>query len=478
MIRKSVTAKIGLAIMGLISIVLVVQYLALGQLLKNAFYGQAGEELLVQGQQYAHMSASGGFMMMQMLCTTANTSLIILNNKGNVITASPSLHLSHPNATDTATIQSALRGKSQMHSGYSSLFEENGLMVAVPMRQSGNITGVVVLFRPESVIQTGFHQQEWLLVLAGMGAIFMALGFTVVLSKRIAQPLKQMAAATKELGKGNYEMKLPVEGEDEVANLGESINELAKNLNHLETSRKEFLADISHELRTPMSYIRGYSQVLEEGLAQSPDEVQKYLRIINDESKRLEHLVDDLFVLAQADAGMLTVEKQPTKLDEIVRQVVERMQKKAGDKQIQIRLVSPSLPIVFVDPTRMEQVLINLVDNAIRYTPTKGQIIVQSKIEGKWLEVSVSDTGIGIPKEELPRIWDRLYRVEKSRSRARGGTGLGLAIVKQIVELHGGEVMAESVETQGTTMRFRIPYLSVENLPDADLSSGNSPRKT
>ncbi len=275
MIRKSVTAKIGIAIMGLISVVLVVQYLALGQLLKNAFYGQATEELLVQGQQYAQMSASGGYMMMQMLCTTANTSLVIFNTNGSIITASPSLHLGAQSNADTETLQTALRGKSQMHSGYSGLFTAKGLTVAVPMKQSGEITGAVVLFRPQSVIQTGFQQQEWLLVLAGIGAILMALGLTVVLSKRIAEPLKQMAGATRELGKGNFEMRLPVVGEDEVANLGESINELAENLHRLETSRKEFLADISHELRTPMSYIRGYSQVLEEGLIQSPEETQK-----------------------------------------------------------------------------------------------------------------------------------------------------------------------------------------------------------
>ena len=161
MIRKSVTAKIGVAIMGLISVVLLVQYLALGQLLKNAFYGQAAAELLVQGQQYAQMSASGGYMMMQMLCTTANTSLVMLDKQGHIITASPALHLGKQSSADTETLRTALLGKSQMHSGYSGLFSQRGLMVAVPMKQAGDITGAVVLFRPQSVIQTGFQQQVW-----------------------------------------------------------------------------------------------------------------------------------------------------------------------------------------------------------------------------------------------------------------------------------------------------------------------------
>jgi len=267
-----------------------------------------------------------------------------------------------------------------------------------------------------------------------------------------------MAAVAREMSQGKYRTKVPVRGDDEVAKLGEAINELAANLYRLETSRKEFLAEVSHELRTPMSYIRGYSQVLEEGLVQSPDEIKDYLRIIHDETKRLEGLVDDLFVLAQADAGMLKVVKQPIQLENVILPVLERMRKKAEDKQIVLSTAISPLPTIEADVGRLEQVLVNLIDNAIRYTPPKGSIEVGLKEAHNTAEITVSDTGIGIPKNELPHIWDRLYRVEKSRSRTSGGTGLGLSIVKQIVEAHDGTVHADSVENVGTTISVRIPF--------------------
>lgn len=457
MIRRNLAAKIGLSIMGLVLVVSVVQYFVLGRLLRNAFYQQFGAELVSQGQQYANMSAMGGTMMMQMLCNTADTSLVMTNKHGNIIAASPSLHLSQPNASDDSAIQQALAGRDSLHGGYSAMFGNTGMVVAVPIRTAGQTAGAVILFRAEGLVEAAFHHVEWLLALAGAGGIVVALGFTVILSKRIANPLRQMAAVAKGMGCGNYDAKVHIFGDDEVAQLGAAINELAANLDRLESSRREFLADVSHELRTPMSYIRGYSEVLHEGLVQSPDETKNYLGIINDESRRLEGLVNDLFALAQADAGILPVEKRPIHLEDVIHSVVERMRKRAEDRQIFIRTALSPLRPVEADPTRLEQVLVNLVENAIRYTPPNGSIEVSAKPVDNWIEVIVSDSGIGIPKSDLPYIWDRLYRVEKSRSRTGGGSGLGLAIVKHIVESHGGSVHADSVETAGTTISFRIP---------------------
>jgi two-component system, OmpR family, sensor histidine kinase BaeS len=454
MIRKNIAAKIGLVIMGLILAVSIVQYFALGQLLRNAFYQEAGTELLTEGQQFANMSSMGGTMMMHMLCVTADASLVMVNTDESVISASPSIHLSKPNVEDSSLIHAALSGKSAIHAGYSQLFGNSGLVAAVPI---GQVSGAVLLFRPESVVERAFHHVKWLLVIAGLGGMLVALGMTVILSKRLASPLQQMANVAREMNEGNYTAKVPVTGDDEVGKLGVAINELAANLHHLDTSRKEFLADVAHELRTPMSYIRGYSQVLVEGLVESPEESKNYIQIIHDESIRLETLINDLFVLAQADAQMLQIEKQPMQFADVIDSVTQRMQKKAEDKGVTFRTQVSPLPIIEADPERLLQVLVNLVDNAIRYTPSGGSIEISQKRLGDWVEVSVSDTGVGIPRDDLSYIWDRLYRVEKSRSRAGGGTGLGLAIVKQIVEAHGGTVHAESVENFGTTISFRIP---------------------
>lgn len=457
MIRKSLATKIGLSIMGLVLIVILALYLSLGQLFRDVFYRQVGDELLAQGKEYAQMAAAGGPMMMQMMCTTTDAALFILDTAGRPVAKSPSVTIHPQNASDQRAFQAALQGQSITRYGYSGMFNETGVLVMTPITQGDSVIGVVALFRPEHVISSAFRHIEWLLVLAGAGSILLAIGLTLGLSKRIARPLQRMAIAARELGKGNYKMKIPIEGEDEVARLGIAINDLAADLNHLQTSRNEFLADVSHELRTPLSYIRGYSQVLIEDLTQSPDEKEQYLEIIHSESKRIERLVNDLFTLAQTDEGVLKTEKEPAQLERIVQETVERMKQRAKDKGVSVHLSLDTFPEVFVDPDRIEQVMFNLLDNAIRYTGTDGVIWIRMSQSGGVLEVAVTDTGIGIPKDELPHIWDRLYRVEKSRSRERGGTGLGLAIVKQIVELHGGTVWAESTDQVGTTIAFTIP---------------------
>lgn len=457
MIRRNLAAKVGLAIMGLIVAVSIVQYFALGQLLKNAFYQEAGTELATQGQQYANMSAMGGQMMMQMLCVTADATMVMVDASGNVIASSPSLHLSNPNSSDKSVMQAALKGQNALHGGNSALFGGTGIVAAVPIRSQGEVTGSVILFRSETTVVSAFSHVKWLLVVAGLGGILVSLGLTVILSKRIANPLQRMSKVARDMTQGNYKAEVSVNGQDEVAQLGDAINALAANLNHLDTSRKAFLADVAHELRTPMSYIRGYSQVLDEGLFESAEEERKYIRIIHDEAKRLESLVNDLFVLAQGDAKMLAMDKQPIEVSGLLSSVAERMRKKAEDKGIDIKFSGSDDIVLNADGARLEQVLVNLVDNAIRYTPTQGHIELRLRKLENFAEIAVSDTGVGIPKEELPHIWERMYRVEKSRSRARGGTGLGLAIVKQIIEAHGGTVDAQSEENWGTTVTVRIP---------------------
>lgn len=458
MIRRNLAVKVGLSIMGLIVAVSIVQYFALGQLLKNAFYQEAGTELTAQGQQYANMSAMGGTMMMQMLCVSADATMVMVDTSGSIIASSPSLHLSTPNSSDKSIMQAALAGQNALHGGNSALFGGTGIVAAVPIRSRAQVTGAVVLFRSETTVVSAFDHVKWLLDVAGLGGILVSLGLTVILSKRIANPLQQMSKVARDMTQGNYKAEVPVTGQDEVAQLGEAINALAANLHHLDTSRKAFLADVAHELRTPMSYIRGYSQVVDEGLFETEEEKRKYIRIIHDESKRLESLVNDLFVLAQGDTDMLVMDIQPMDVSPVISSVVERMRKKAEDKGIDIKISSSDDLVLNADRVRLEQVLVNLVDNAIRYTPSQGHIELRLRKVGQLAVIEVSDTGVGIPKEDLPHIWERMYRIEKSRSRARGGTGLGLSIVKQIVEAHGGTVDAQSEENRGTTITVQIPF--------------------
>jgi two-component system sensor histidine kinase BaeS len=298
---------------------------------------------------------------------------------------------------------------------------------------------------------------QWLFVLAGFGATLLASGLAIILSYQLARPLVRMALATQNMTSGNYHTRVSVNGHDELAKLGASINELAQNLDFLDTTRNQFLADISHELRTPLSYIHGYAQVLREGLVKTEADKMNYLNIIYEESERIERLIKNLFDLAQADEGMLKIDPANTDVDGLIHKVVSHLQPYAAQKRTTIGLDVDIEQRLMVDPIRLEQVVFNLMDNAIRYTPPHGTVQITAVERGGILEIQVTDNGPGIPEVDLPHVWNRLYRVDKSRSRGAGGAGIGLAIVKQITELHGGSVTAQSTLGTGTSIRVRMP---------------------
>lgn len=226
----------------------------------------------------------------------------------------------------------------------------------------------------------------------------------------------------------------------------------------LEEMRREFVANVSHELRTPLTYLQGYTEAILDGLAADPDEEKKYLKIILDETLRLRRLVSDLLDLSRIEAGQLALEKGEVNLAELCSEVAEKVWPLAEEKEIRLELDVPAqLPPAWGNADRLQQVLINLLDNALRHTGAGGKVAVTAKVQGEELAVSVHDTGPGIPPEELPYIFERFYKVEKARTRTTAGTGIGLAIVKGLVEAHGGRVWVESTPGKGSVFTFTVP---------------------
>lgn len=226
----------------------------------------------------------------------------------------------------------------------------------------------------------------------------------------------------------------------------------------LEEMRREFVANVSHELRTPLTYLQGYTEAILDGLAADPTEEKKYLEIILDETLRLRRLVSDLLDLSRIEAGQLVLEKGEVDVAELCRQVAEKVRPLAEEKGVRLELAVPaSLPPAWGSADRLQQVLINLLDNALRHTPGGGRVSVCGEERDGMLALSVRDTGPGIPPEDLPYIFERFYKVEKARTRTTAGTGIGLAIVKGVVEAHGGRVWAESTPGRGTTFTFTLP---------------------
>ena len=227
----------------------------------------------------------------------------------------------------------------------------------------------------------------------------------------------------------------------------------------LEKMRNDFIANVSHELRTPISMLQGYSEAIIDDIAESKEEKQEIARIIYDESLRMGRLVNELLDLAQMEAGHLSLNYEPVNLEEYLNRVTSKFTGPAKEKNVELKvsLVDRNLTWFF-DPDRIEQVLTNLIDNAIRHTQNGGSVAIIQSIEDQQLKIEVKDNGTGIPHEDLPFVFDRFYKADKARTRGKSGTGLGLAIVSNIVKGHHGEITVESKETEGTTFTFKIPH--------------------
>jgi two-component system, OmpR family, phosphate regulon sensor histidine kinase PhoR len=226
----------------------------------------------------------------------------------------------------------------------------------------------------------------------------------------------------------------------------------------LEQMRTDFVSNVTHELRTPLTSIRGFAETLLEGALEDPDTARHFVGIIQRESEQLGRLIDDILDLSRIEGGKWKVRKEPVRLQELAQETVGRLSSKAETLGVDLRLEIPdALPQIQADAVRLAQVLLNLVDNALKYTKPGGSVTVSAFEQGPLLHVRVQDTGAGIPRADLSRLFERFYRVDKARSRATGGTGLGLSIVKHIVEAHGGAVGVESELGKGSTFFFTLP---------------------
>ncbi|MBN1870951.1 MAG: HAMP domain-containing protein [Candidatus Omnitrophica bacterium] len=229
-------------------------------------------------------------------------------------------------------------------------------------------------------------------------------------------------------------------------------------LKRLEEIRKDFVANVSHELRTPISSIKGYAETLLDGKVDSPDNIKEFLGIIYQDSNRLANLIDDLLDLSKIESGKMKMEFEPLRIGLIANRCKNVLEKSAKEKSVSIKSnISDNLPKVLGDEKRLSQVLLNLLDNAVKYTSDGGSVTVSADRKEKFVQVDITDTGIGISEKDLPRIFERFYRVDKARSRELGGTGLGLSIVKHIIQAHNGQIWVQSTLGQGSTFSFTIP---------------------
>lgn len=289
----------------------------------------------------------------------------------------------------------------------------------------------------------------------GCIAVVVALALSYFISRRVLAPVQALTRAARQLGSGDFSQRVTIRSKSELGELAETFNSMAHNLERAEELRKNMVADIAHELRTPLSNIKGYLEATRDGIIDADEET---LRKLDEEATLLTRLVNDLQELSLAEAGELRLECETVDSRDLIENAVGMMQTKARQKRIMLTSELPEqLPSVRVDTHRISQVLRNLIENAITATPEGGSVTVSAVSDNRWTEISVQDTGEGIPAEALSRIFERFYRLDKSRARATGGSGLGLTIARRLVEAHGGELRAESEQGHGSRFSFTIP---------------------
>ncbi len=434
----SIRAKLGLVIVFAVGMTVLLVYLLLGYALRNTSHDTERLQLL-------HTARLAADSRLTSVPDGVTVSFLAANDHR--------FYWSRPPVTPPRYLDG------QVHEGTS-----RGLdYVAVPVVKHGKLIGTAYALRSSPgqglfgrIGETfGFLRRLWWQLLAG-GAL--AAGIALLLARLLAigmtSPLRDMARAAGQMAQGEYGVRVDSDSRDEVGQLARAFNRMSADLEQVERLRRDLVANVSHELKTPISALRAHLENLLDGV-EEPDRAT--IQIMLQQSERLSRLAEQLLDLSRLESGDIPMERRAVALQPLAAEVASEVGVARG-AAVRIDVAVPeALPPLWADRERVHQVLFNLLDNAVRFTPPDGVVTVSARRRGDRCEVSVADTGPGIPPEHLPLLFERFYRVDPARSRGDGGTGIGLAIARSVVEAHGGRIWAESEVGTGSVFRFELP---------------------
>ena len=329
-------------------------------------------------------------------------------------------------------------------------------LFAAPIMENDNLIGVLVYISRTQEIYESLREIQtrvlfWLLLVA---VIAVLIGFLA--SRTITRPVEALSEGIASMSRGDLSVRVNVRGKNEYAKLAEAFNSMSERLEHLDKSRSQFVSNASHELRTPLSTMKILSQTLLYEENPNPQMTKEFLNDINKEIDRLNSIVSDLLTLVSLDSG-IKLNTGDVRLRDLLTEQVKRLSPLAREQGIELECAIRDAVDTVGDAVKLQQVIYNVIDNAIKYTPRGGSVRAELSRSGKTAYIRVTDTGIGIPKDDLSHVFERFYRVDKARSRETGGTGLGLSICKQIMLQHGGDITASSEEGKGSTFIIELP---------------------
>ena len=400
------------------------------------------------------------------LAQAAGGRLTVIRTDGKVLLDSEADAETMENHATRPEIIRALHGESGSNIRTSATLGIPFLYVAVPYPG-----GALRLAVPLSEIRRQTERFRQRILTSTAIAFIPALLIAAVIARIISRRFTGITAHAAELARGNFRSRLADDDSSEFGPLARTLNETAANLQRivgqlerehaelekLERVRKDFVTNVSHELRTPLASIQGYTETLLDGALSDPEHNLRFLRIIRHNAERLTRITEDLLTLSRIEQKRQKFEFDSHPVSVLLADAIDLMRPIARKTDIGLELKPPAYAAVWCDAEAVSQILSNLLDNAIKYTHSGGSIIVGAQPKGDFIEIFVRDTGIGIPPEDLPRLFERFYRVDKARSRELGGTGLGLSIVKHLVSAQGGSIRVESTLDQGSTFFFTLP---------------------
>jgi signal transduction histidine kinase len=434
----TIRAKLGSTIVFAVAVTILISYVAIGFVLRDTPRDSEAIEALATARAFARGKLAE---------PPPGTMIIARSSNGEVSTAGADFAIS------PVTFRDGLP-----HWGVSKRF----VYAFVPTADGGSVT-VVQQSRSRGFLgrfsaTLGFLQSVWWqFLLAGGIAAVIALLLARWLARGLTQPLRDMAGAATRLAAGDYSTRVATARRDEVGQLAVAFDRMSQELEQVERSRRDLVANVSHELKTPITAIRAHLENLMDGV-EHPD--PETLQVMLTQSDRLARLVDQLLDLSNLESGEIPLHRTDVDVEPLVERVLSEIEVSSAGKAIRIdRAIATDLPPIDADAERVHQVLFNLVDNAVRFTPEGGSVTVSAERHNGSVEIRVADTGVGIGREHLPRLFERFYRVDPARSRDDGGTGIGLAIARSVVEAHGGHISAESEPGRGSTFAFDLPAI-------------------
>lgn len=386
--------------------------------------------------------------------------IYVVDQDGFIIAHGRSPQLRASSATGVALVEDAIRDRAksgvQGQRRYANLF---GVSVVASGRYLENLRWGIVAEWPtrDADRVVDIVRNQVLLVL--FIVLFITVILSIVLANRIAGPIKQLEAGTQLVAQGKFDARIEIRTNDEIEDLGAAFNKMIEGLKQLQQLKDEFVFIAAHELRTPVTAIKGYlGMVLEGDAGPISDQVKEFIQKVITANQRLIQLVNDLLQVARSEAGRLTIQAAPVDVIEPIKGVLIELAPLAAEKGITMKYEPPvSLPKAMADAGRLKEVIVNLVGNAIKYTIGAGTVAISHELQGRALVTHIKDSGVGISKEAQKRLFEKFYRVQTEQTRDITGTGLGLFIVKQIVEKMGGTIWVESEEGKGSTFSFSLP---------------------